>query len=126
MEDPNKINDYVLKLSGKVSLLEPIENDRQYNIAIKGEVVSKTEKPNQDGTYDIIYKFQPKVVEILKDAGKVIKSKDNRRNSQKLRAMIHFRWEHSNSELDSEEYYDRFMKKLMANFEGVVEYLNHV
>ena len=123
-----EIKDYILKLSGKASLLEELENDHEYDISINGETTEQTEVSNGDGSYNILYKFKPKIIEILKDNGEVVKTKDIRKKSQKLRGMIYYFWQDSSvsNSLNADEFYDRFMDKLMANFSGVAEFLHNV
>jgi ribosomal 50S subunit-recycling heat shock protein len=121
-----EINEYILKLTGAASLLEPLENDKDYLISVDGSIVKKSEEPNDDGTMNITFTFKPKTIEILKDNGQTIKSKDIRRNSQKLRAMIYYLYQESGTEMEQEEFYDKFMGKLMSHFEGVVAYLKSI
>jgi len=121
-----EIKDYILKLSGKASLLEELENDHEYNLRVNGEITEQTEKTNNDGSYNIIYKFQPKIIEIEKDNGEVVKTKDIRRKSQKLRGALYYLWQDSKSKLDQDEFYDMFMDKLLANLNGVIEFLHNI
>ena len=124
--EEKEIKDYILKLSGKASLLQEIENDKEYNLRVNGETTAKTEVPNGDGSYNIIYKFQPKIIEIEGEGGEIIKTKDLRKKSQKLRGALYYLWQEQSGNLDQDEFYDRFMDKLLANLNGVVEYLHNI
>ena len=124
--EEKEIKDYILKLSGKASLLQEIENDKEYNLRVNGETTAKTEVPNGDGSYNIIYKFQPKIIEIEGEGGEIIKTKDLRKKSQKLRGSLYYLWQEQSGNLDQDEFYDRFMDKLLANLNGVVEYLHNI
>ena len=123
-----EIKDYILKLSGKASLLEELINDHEYNLKVNGEITEETEKSNNDGSYNIIYKFQPKIIEIESDSGEVVKTKDIRKRSQKLRGMIYYFWQDygADSHLSADEFYNRFMDKLMVNLSGVIEFLHSI
>ena len=119
-----EIKDYILKLSGKASLLEELINDHEYNLKVNGEITEETEKSNNDGSYNILYKFQPKIIEIESDSGEVVKTKDIKRKSQKLRGALYYLWQDSKTKLDQDEFYDMFMDKLLANLNGVIEFLH--
>ena len=120
-----EIKDYILKLSGKASLLEELENDHEYNLKVNGEITEQTEKTNNDGSYNIVFKFQPKIIEIEKDNGEVVKTKDLKRKSQKLRGALYYLWQDGKTKLDQDEFYDMFMDKLLANLNGVIEFLHN-
>ncbi len=75
-----EIKDYILKLSGKASLLEELENDHEYDISINGETTEQTEVSNGDGSYNIVYKFKPKIIEIFK---RQWRGCEDKRHSQK-------------------------------------------
>lgn len=114
-----KITEHVIKLSGKATLLEPIDISKKYKVEVDGSVISTTDEDNQDGSYTRYYKYQPVLVRVLGDLGEVIKAKDIRKWSQKLRAVITHRWEESQEPIDSEEYYDREMSRIVkAYIEG--------
>jgi len=121
-----EIKDYILKLSGKASLLQEMENDKEYNLKVNGEITEMTEKSNNDGSYNIVYKFEPKIIEIEGEGGEIIRTKDIKRKSQKLRGALYYLWQESNAKLDQDEFYDMFMDKLLANLNGVVEFLHKI
>ena len=70
------INDYIIKLSGKVSILEPLQIDNNYNLKLDCSVVAENLKTNEDGTYNIEYKVEPMRVEMIDQTGKSLKAKD--------------------------------------------------
>lgn len=109
------INDYVLKLTGKVSILEPIEQSHNYKVEIDGTIDAVTDTDNHDGTYNRYYKFLPILCKIKKDNGEVIRAKDPRKNSQKLRRIVYAIWMNDASSLPEEEAYDRFMNHVMVH-----------
>src|SRR3990170_3118777 len=80
----DKINEYVLRLGGKVTLLEPVDLGHNYSIKVGGSITEKTDKDNEDGTINRYFKFEPVQVEIISPLGKTIKSKDPRSKSNFL------------------------------------------
>ena len=119
-----EINDNVLKISGEVSLPEPLEPGHDYLISIQGKVTEGGGlKDNDNGTFDKIFKFKAATAEVLKDEGKTIKSIDRKRDSQKYRAMINFRRKEEYPEIEEEDLYHSFMGKSMAHFDEVWEFV---
>lgn len=112
MED--KINEYVLKLTGKANIPVPLKVGSSYTAKIEGAITSETKEDNDDGTYNVYFKFQPIIAEITNENGVTTKTKDLRKDSQKMRAIIRREWEDSNnSEKTEEEYYRKRMSDLM-------------
>lgn len=114
-----EINDYVLKLSGKVSILEPIEIGRNYKVEIDGTITNETLSDNQDGKFNLYYKFEPILAKIKKDNGEIIKAKDPRKNSQKLRNLLYAIWLNNNDSSVFEDFYDEFMTYVMLHADNL-------
>lgn len=108
------INDYIVKMSGKVSILEPILIDHNYTLKLDCAVVAENLKTNENGTFNIEYKIEPMRVELIDETGKSLKAKDPRTWSQKLRAMVLFESRREN--LDEQIEYDSFMLWIIKNF----------
>ena len=125
MEQP--INEIILKLTGGVTLLEDV-NWQDVEHEIKGivNIYSSTLSDNNDGTVNKIYKA--KFVRGIEFGSmeKKVPVKDKGSNSRKLRAMIYHLWQEGDMKLDEEAFYDKFMSKLMANFDNVCEYLKSI
>lgn len=123
------ISDYVLKVKGKVSLLEPIQLDHNYKITLEGSVESEKDKTEHDGTYIKYYEFEPIKVELIDELGKTIKAKDTRSNSQKFRSFM--KWRYDNSQLNYEfdilynEIYNNLISKGDELFDEAVQRLNN-
>ena len=115
------INDYVLRLGGKVSLLEPVLLSSNYKITIGGSITEVSDKDNFDGTITRIYRFEPVQVEVIHELGKTIQSKDPRSKSKLLRACIYRAWKESPNDLGDEEFYDLIMNYIIKNSENIVE-----
>ena len=110
-----EINEYILRLTGKVSISEPLTIDTNYSLALHGSISAITEESNEDGSSNHIFKFQPLKCEILTPEGKTIKAKDSRRLSQKLRARIFIEWKESSVSMDFDEYYNKRMGEIITN-----------
>jgi len=83
-----------------------------------------TEKPNHDGTANLIYKFRPSIVLATEGKGKTVKSLDKKRNSQKFRKMVNYYRQQSYPEIEEEDFYNKFMAKAMANFDDIADMLS--
>lgn len=116
-----QIKDYVLKISGKVSLLEPIEIDNNYRVEIEGSVISEKDKSEEDGTFIRYYEFRPIVVKLLDNIGKTIKAKDPRSFSQKFRAIIKFDWDQSGESYEFERVYEVIYKYLISHHQELFD-----
>lgn len=125
MQEEIKINSNFLKITGEAELPEPLQIGREYIISVRVAIPKKELEDNEDGTFSESFKARMITCEVLKDNGEIIKSKDRRRASQKLRNMIRFYQGEIGDERDEEEFYQAFMAKLMANFDGVVNFLKN-
>src|SRR3990167_2206702 len=108
-----EINDYIVKLTGKASILEKLELGKNYKIEIDASIVSTTDEDNEDGTLSRYYKVEPVLMKIVKDNGLVIKSKDIRSRSKQLRSAIWREWQAGNVNEDFDSYYDRVMVNII-------------
>jgi len=115
MTEEKQIKDYVLKIKGKVSLLEPVELDNNYHLEIEGSIESVKDKSEHDGTYIRYYELEPIVVNLITNIGKTIKAKDPRSWSQKFRAKIKFQYDNSNVPYEFDSVYETIYKYLIAH-----------
>jgi len=109
-----EINEHIIQVRGKATLLEPIERDNAYKLFVEGQIIDVREPSNDDGTVDRVYIFQLARAEIVGEMGKITRTKDSRRAHVKLRSTIRREWEISNSELSEEDFYQKMMSKIMA------------
>jgi hypothetical protein len=107
-------SDYIIKLSGGVSIPVPIDDTKSYKILLDGAFPSSTDHNNEDGTYTKEFKFKPIMGEIIGENGEITKIKDVRKASQKLRAIIRKEWETADSNLTEEEFYQREMNEIIS------------
>ena len=117
MKDPQAINDYLIKLSGKAALPEPLDIGYNYKIEAEGAIVSMTETDRDDGGRVFLWKFEPVLVRVVKE-GKTIKAKDTRRRSQQLRSALFKQWRDNNEPKEFEDYYDEEMLKIIRSIIG--------
>ena len=79
---------YFIKIQGKANVPERVDIGHNYKLTADCSVTSESRIDNQDGSFDIIFKVEPVTVAIEKDNGEVLKAKDPRKNSQKLRNYL--------------------------------------
>src|SRR3990167_4530750 len=115
-----QINSHILRISGKVKLLEEVKIGHNFKVAVSGSITSEELKDNQDGTFDKIYRFEPVLVELVNPLGKTIKSKDPRSKSKLLRSVIWREWKDSQSELGDEDFYNLLMNFIIRNLPSFV------
>lgn len=113
-----RINSHKLRFQGTVELPEPPEQGREYHVAIFGQVRGSSTDDNDDGSADCTWKFRVNRLEILKPDGQVIKSKDNKKKSQKLRGAI-WNWAQEHGD-DDENLYDWFMGWVIGNVDRLI------
>lgn len=114
-------NSYFLKIAGKVSIPEPVILDQNYLISMNCSVTSETKVTNDDGTYDIVFKIEPMTAEILKPNGKIVKAKDPRRNSTKVRNVIYKIWSDRNITQDFDSFYTAVTNRILFRLVDIAD-----
>lgn len=109
-----KVNEYVFKLTGAASIPKPLEIDKSYEVIVAADVVSQSDESNDDGTIDRIFKAKFIRAQIINDNGEVTRTKDARKRSQQMRAVIRQEWQREGGSLTEEEYYDQRMSELIG------------
>jgi hypothetical protein len=118
MQDPEKKTEYYIKLTGKTVIEKPLELSKGYEITIKGEITACTEIDKYDGVHAKMFKFTPIQAEIKDELGRVIKVRDMRTMSQKLRRIILWLWEQNLTETrDPETAYQETMSTIISEAE---------
>src|SRR3990167_3531338 len=82
------INENVLRLTGSFNLPFTLKNAHDYKLLIEGTINGVNEKPNFDGTFDLIHKFKPIMGEIINEEGKTASLKDKTAESVKNRRLL--------------------------------------
>lgn len=115
------INEYVLQLTGKASLPTALEIEQAYTVELTGEVVSETKIPNNDGTFNLLYKYKPIIAVIKGEHGEVIKTKDLRNNSVKFRKSAWKVWADKGIEGEFETFYDYATSKSILLLDKIAD-----
>ena len=121
MTNMKEIKDYVVKLSGKVSILEPLIMGNNYKLLMSGAVTSETRIDNNDESENIIYKFEPILVELQDDLGKRLALADTRSKSAILRGCFWKDWQKSGSNLPFEDWRDNLMNQIILHHTEIAE-----
>lgn len=79
------IQDNIVKFTGSLSVSEPLKVDTCYRVGIDVEVYEGAKRSRQNGEYDFIFKSRIVGGEILKDNGEILRAKDNKSWSKKIR-----------------------------------------
>ena len=112
-----------LKFTGKVEIESPLENDRNYRIALDGSITNISTSPNWDGTFSHTYSFRPIHCLIHDELGETIKAKDPRKNSEKWRSKLQYDWDRwlwwtKHSTFD--EAYDSIFRVMYSQYDYII------
>ncbi|MFP5261010.1 MAG: hypothetical protein ACLGJB_03790 [Blastocatellia bacterium] len=118
-----KINTRWVQLKGKIEVPEDLDREKYVILGGEFEHQDYKEKPNQDGSADIIYTLLPIRVKI--ESGlKQYFGKPKKRQSQRLRAAL---WHHYNTLNLSEEYFDDWYSnvtdKMIVHLEEIINFI---
>jgi hypothetical protein len=111
---------YYAKISGKVNIPKKIEIAHNYRLTMDCSVTQEQRNDNNNGTFDVVSKVEPITCEIQKDNGEIIKGKDTRKESQKLRSKLYMVWQSNNNPLPFEEYYQKALMNIRLNAEEIL------
>lgn len=117
--DPSMVNDYLIRLSGKAEIPEPLEIGTNYEIKAKGTIVSLTEQDKDDGSHSLTFRFEPVIIEILSESGKSLKAKDVRQKSRQLRGALWRVWKENEVAEEFEKFYELEMDKIIKGVMGI-------
>jgi len=102
-------NDYLIQITGKAYIAAPLANDTSYQFTGEITTYGVDERSNQDGTQKITHKAKFSDVVHLIKGDEIIKGKDTKSWSQKLRGMVFHRGHD----------YDEFMPYLLTRIEDI-------
>lgn len=114
---------YFVKIAGKVNVPSKVSIGHNFKLTMDCSVTQESKEDNEDGTFNVISKLVPITAEIVKDNGEIIKARDPRKNSTKVRNLLHWKWQQSNNPQDFEEYYTKFTNYVLANMDTVISQL---
>lgn len=112
---------YYLKISGKVNVPTKLEIGHNYKLVMDCSVTKEERSDNDDGTFSVVSKIEPITAEITKDNGEVVKAKDTRKNSQKIRNLLHFKWQSMVDAIDFELLYDKVTGYILRNMDTIIK-----
>ena len=108
-----KINEFILKITGGAYLGEEVDRTKQLIIKHAELSIYDVNMPdNEDGTYDKVYKAKIVSPILFEQGEKSIKGRDKTRQSVKVRYAIQSMPEALN---DREEFYKMFTDKIISN-----------
>ncbi len=105
---------YYIKIQGKANIPNGLSIGHNYKLVADCSITSETKADNDNGTFDIVYKVEPITIEIQKDNGEIIKAKDPRRNSQKIRNYLYKHYHNEGVVEPFDDVYDAFTYEVMA------------
>lgn len=115
---------YFIKIIGKANIPTPLSIGHNYNVTMDCSITAENKVDNEDSTFDIIYKVEPVTATIQKDNGEVVKAKDPRKNSTKIRNYLHRIWSERDIGLDFEDYYTTVTNKILRDLPFIVDNLD--
>lgn len=106
---------YYIKISGKANIPKRLEIGHNYKVVIDASITQEQKIDNEDGNFDVIFKVEPITAEISKDNGEIIKAKDPRKNSVKVRNLLKRYWMDDNCGIDFEKVYTEVTNEHLNN-----------
>lgn len=114
---------FFIKISGKVNVPKKISIGHNYKLTMDCSVTQEQKEDNNDGTFNIISKAEPITCTIEKENGEIIKGKDTRKESQKLRSKLYMVWQSNNNPLPFDDFYQKTLMNIRLNLESILETL---
>ena len=115
------MNEHCIKLTGKFSIPQALDIDKSYDIRLKGGIVSISKESQEDGSYEFTYKLVPEFGEVEKDNGEIVKLKDRKHQSVKLRQQLEFIAQERNEE--PQEFYETQMINIRHFLPQLLDYI---
>ena len=117
-------DNHYLKIIWKVCIPEWLEVDTNIRLAMDGSITGSNKASNEDWTYSFTHSFRPIHSLITDELGNTIKAKDLRKNSEKLRSSLKFKYESNPWLLEKYESFDQFYDKFFSNL--FVKHIDHL
>lgn len=97
---------YFIKIQGKANIPEPLNIGHNFKIVADCSITQEQKDDDERGGFDITYKAEPIIVEIIKDNGEVVKGKDPRKNSVRIRNFLWKTYFNEGGIQDFDQVYD--------------------
>lgn len=110
---------YYVKITGKANIPTPLSIGHNFRLAADCSVTQEQRIDNNDGSFDVVYKVEPVTVEVTKDNGEVVRARDPRRNSQKVRNALYREWGFSGEAIDFDAFYDVCTNIIIKNVTNI-------
>lgn len=126
-KNPMDINENILKISSAgVSLPGPLILGRRYLIRTECDIVDITERDNQNGTADKIYRArQTGNLELLDEGKEIIKAEGKKKVSQSIHGAVWYYWSDTGPGMPFDEYYERIGKKIAAYMPEIIRFIEN-
>lgn len=108
------MEEYYIKIQGRANIPERLSIGHNFKITCDASIVSESKEDLENGTFAITWKAVPVTVEVTKDNGEVVKAKDPRRNSQKIRNYLFKVYSDEGAIEDFDMVYDAFTQEVMS------------
>lgn len=105
---------FYAKIIGKANIPQRLEIGHNFKITTDCSVTSETRSDNNNGEFDVVFKIEPVTMEIVKSNGEIIKAKDPRKNSQKIRNYLFKIYHEEGFVEDFDSVYDAFTYEVMG------------
>ena len=124
------MNTHYVKFTGsRFELSKELDGSKHHVFQGTGEVIRKTEIDNKDGSFEYIYTFSPKFLDLREAENEIdLPEKVIKRNvsssmsmSQEMRFLVEKLWEAKGFGGDKEEFYRNYMRKLITKLQAEIE-----
>lgn len=102
------MNTHYIKIQGKANIAETLSIGHNYRIESDCSITSESKVDNEDGSYSITWKAEPVTITVTKENGEIIRAKDPRKNSQKIRNYLFKHYHNEGIVEDFDRLYDEF------------------
>lgn len=124
------MNTHYVKFTGsRFELDRPLDGKAHHVFQGSGEVIRKTEIDNKDGSFEYVYTFSPKFLDLREAENEIeLPEKVIKRNvassmslSQEMRFLVEKLWEAKGSQGDREDFYRNYMRKHITKLQAEID-----
>ena len=114
------MENYYVKIQGKANIPTRLDIGHNYTLTADCSITSETKSDNDNGEFDVIFKAEPVTLEVTKPNGEIVKAKDIRKNSTKVRNYLYRLWQENNVAVDFDTYYDRATSEILKALPSLI------